>query len=147
MSTTRYWIAAVLLFVPAHWAWAEVRLSDRTIVVFATVERGREILGQKDDFVGRMSPFDRAARMKTDQAVSEKQYLAFVAGEVLPWNEDERTRLETGLQGVERGLMGLALALPETVCLIKTTGNEEGGAAYTRGHAIVLPRSLLGAGG
>jgi hypothetical protein len=33
----------------------------------------------------------------------------------------------------------LAPIFPETVWLVQTTGNEEGGAAYCRGPAIVLP--------
>jgi hypothetical protein len=33
---------------------------------FTTVAQGRELLTTRDDFVMRMSPLDRAARMKTD---------------------------------------------------------------------------------
>ena len=33
---------------------------------------GKKILTHRDEFVERMSPFDRSARLKTDRTVSEK---------------------------------------------------------------------------
>ena len=33
--------------------------------------------------------------------------------------------------------------LPDRIYLVRTTGNEEGGVAYTRGNAIVFPRRLV----
>ena len=42
---------------------AEIRLGTETAVAFASVTEGRELLTARDDFVRRMSPFDRAARM------------------------------------------------------------------------------------
>ena len=47
---------------------AEVRLG-RTILSFATVEEGKRVLTSRDDYVERMSAFDRAARLKTDRVV------------------------------------------------------------------------------
>ena len=38
----------------------------------------------------------------------------------------------------------MRLPLPPTIVFIKTTGQEEGNAGYTRENAIVLPRRLLG---
>jgi hypothetical protein len=38
---------------------------------FATIEEGKKVLTEHDDFVSRLSPFDRAARMKTDKEISE----------------------------------------------------------------------------
>lgn len=123
--------------------YADTKLNDQTVVVFATVENGKRILGQKDDFVARMSPFDRAARMKTDKTVSEKEYLSFVNRNILPWDKDEVAKLETTLKGINRKLSEFSLTFPKTIYIIKTTGKEEGGAAYTRSNAIVLPKSLL----
>ena len=37
----------------------------------------------------------------------------------------------------------MALPFPEKMLIIKTTGKEEGGAAYTRANAIVLPQDFL----
>lgn len=122
---------------------AEIPLNDRSNLVFASVEAGREVLTDRDDFVERMSPFDRAARMKVAGEVSEQRYLEFVGQHVLEWSEAERERIRETLRDVRKDLNGLAIPFPPTVLLVKTTGAEEGGAAYTRANAIVLPRRLV----
>jgi hypothetical protein len=122
---------------------AEIPLNDRSNLVFASVEAGREVLTDRDDFVERMSPFDRASRMKVAGEVSEQRYLEFVGQHVLEWSEAERERIRETLRDVRKDLDGLAIPFPPTVLLVKTTGAEEGGAAYTRANAIVLPRRLV----
>ena len=139
----RLWVLFLILFVFVFSTYADTKLNDQTVVVFATVENGKKILGQKDDFVARMSPFDRAARMKTDKSVSEKEYLSFVNRNILPWDKNEVAKLETVLKSINRKLSELSLTFPKTIYIIKTTGKEEGGAAYTRSNAIVLPKSML----
>jgi hypothetical protein len=86
-----------------------------------------------------MSAFDRAARLKTDRAVTEAEYLAFVGANVLEWTDEERAALSAAVESVEKRLRALAVPIPADVVLIKTTGREEGGAAYTRANAIILP--------
>ena len=58
-------------------------LAGKTAVVFATVAEGRQILAARDEFVERMSPFDRAARLKTARPVSEEEFLKHVGKNVL----------------------------------------------------------------
>ncbi|MFT5467840.1 MAG: hypothetical protein ACI8UO_002947 [Verrucomicrobiales bacterium] len=106
--------------------------------VFASADEGRAILTKQDEFVDRMSPFDRAARLKTDQEVSVEAYLKFVGQHVLEWDEAEKTAMKSIIESVQPALDALALPIPEEIVLIKTTGEEEGGAAYTRSNAIVF---------
>lgn len=136
--------AGMALLLTVTWIQASVQLGDTTTVVFVTSEEGRMVLTNRDDFVLRMSPFDRAARLKTDRDVSESEYLEFVSRNVLEWGEAERTRVTSALEGIQAGLEAFSVSLPKTVLLVKTTGNEEGGAAYTRANAIVFPESDLG---
>jgi hypothetical protein len=110
---------------------------------FATIQQGRAVLTNRDDFVQALSPFDRAARMKTDHNVSEQDYLDFVARNVLDWDAGERELVQSALSDLQPRLDALALPFPETIRFIKTTGAEEGGAEYTRSNAIVLPQSSL----
>ncbi len=110
---------------------------------FATMQQGREVLTNRDDFVQALSPFDRAARMKTDQIVSEQDYLKFVAGNVLDWDAGEKELVQSALSDLQPRLDALALPFPESILFIKTTGAEEGGAEYTRSNAIILPQSAL----
>ena len=41
--------------------------ADPFTVRFASVSEGQTVLTTVDDFVSRLSPFDRASRLKTDQ--------------------------------------------------------------------------------
>ena len=48
-----------------------------------------------DDFVARLSPFDRAARLKTDREVSEQEYLQFVGRNVLDWTAEDKAAVQS----------------------------------------------------
>ncbi len=136
----------MVIVICASWtqlACAQIRLGNDTILAFATVDEGKQILTAKDDFIRCMSPFDRAARMKTDKDVSEEVYLEFVGKNVLAWTGAEQQKITTSFQGVRTALEALSLPFPKKVFFVKTTGNEEGGAAYTRANAIVFPKDDL----
>ncbi len=119
-------------------SWA---VSSSTQIAPASVEQGQRILATADDFLRNLSPFDRSARLRTNGPVTPGQFTNFVASQVLPWNEPELNRLREVSQLVSNRLVNWKLPLPPTVWLVKTTGAEEGDAAYTRGAAIVLPAS------
>ena len=140
---TRLLAIAFLFAMTCSQSRAQLKLGENTSVVFATVQEAREILTSRDGFVQRMSPFDRAARMKTDRDVSEKEYLEFVGKSVLAWNDAEKQKITSALQGIQAELEALSLPFPKKVFVVKTTGHEEGMAAYTRANAIVLPESEL----
>ena len=137
-------VVAMLLALPGQ-VRAEVRLRSTTLS-FATVEEGKRVLTSRDDYVERMSAFDRAARLKTDRVVSEREYLEFVGTAVVAWEEAEKEKVYLAMEGVEEGLKKMALPFPKTIWLIKTTGQEEGNAAYTRANAIVFPEKFLKGG-
>lgn len=113
-------------------------------VHFASQSEGRKILTARDEFIQRLSPFDRSARMKTDKAVLEDEFLEFVGKNVVDWIEEEMQTMQAAVEAIQPLLRDLRLSLPPIVQLIKTTGAEEGNAAYTRGAAIVLPKGILG---
>jgi hypothetical protein len=74
-------------------AWANVDVRTGCTAHFASSAEAAEILGQEDEFIHRLSPFDRAARMKTDKAVSEAEFLKFVKANAASWNEVEQKKL------------------------------------------------------
>lgn len=137
-------VVAMLLALPGQ-VRAEVRLRSTTLS-FATVEEGKRVLTSRDDYVERMSAFDRAARLKTDRVVSEREYLEFVGKAVVAWEEAEKEKVYLAMEGVEERLKKMALPFPKKIWLIKTTGQEEGNAAYTRANAIVFPEKFLEGG-
>jgi len=139
----------MLAFVCSSFA-QEIKLGANCVVTFATVEAARHILTNRDDFISALSPFDRAARLKTNREVTEKEFLEFVGTNVLSWQPIETNKLAAVLQGVQQRLASWPLPFPSAIPLIKTSGREEGNASYTRQNAVVLaqgevqsPRSAL----
>lgn len=137
-------LALALALVPLSAARAgDQELQPGTTVAFASRQEAAKLLSVKDAFVEALSPFDRAARLKTDREVGEKEYLEFVAAQALDWTDDEKARIAAIVDDLRPKLAPLGLALPAVVRLVKTTGLEEGSAAYCRGAAIVLPKTLV----
>ncbi|MEP7015444.1 MAG: hypothetical protein ABI925_08400 [Verrucomicrobiota bacterium] len=124
-------------------ATAGLDLREGCAVQFASAHQGADILGRKDDFIERLSAFDRAARVKTDRSVSEQEFLKFVKKSVLTWNESEKARIEAAIAKIQPALEALPLSLPKIIYLVKTSGEEEGKAFYTRDTAIVFPESQI----
>ncbi|MXZ35511.1 MAG: hypothetical protein F4Z21_09820 [Acidobacteria bacterium] len=134
---------AGLVCLGATLALAQAEPAPSIRLLFASPEEGREILRTRDGFIRRLSPFDRAARLKTDRDVSESEFLSFVAGKVIEWDSADRERVEQAFDRIRPALDEYRLNWPENVHFVHTTGEEEGGAAYTRGKAVVLPRTRL----
>ena len=132
--TAAAWLATFLGAAPLGAAAHEIE--------FASIERARDILGARDDFVARLSPFDRAARLESASEVSEDEYLAFTRAAAREWSNDERARLTNAFAAIQPKLAELLPELDAPILLIKTSGEEEGGAGYTRGNAVMLPQAL-----
>jgi hypothetical protein len=135
-------ILALFVFRPAP-GIAGIKLDDKTDIMLASVDEGVKTLTSRDDFVQRLSPFDRAARMKTTEYVSEEKYLEFVSKNVLQWNKDDKKLVSDVFSDIAPLFKEMVLPWPEKILIIKTSGKEEGGAAYTRSNAVVIPESML----
>jgi hypothetical protein len=122
---------------------ADVPLSGTTRVHFADVRDGVAALTQRDVFLEQLSPFDYQVRLKTDQPVGEQDLLAHIPPHVAPWTPEEIARLTPVLETLATKLAPWKVPLPRAILLIKTDGQEDAGAAYTRGDAIVLPQRMV----
>jgi hypothetical protein len=120
-----------------------IPLSESSQIQFATVEEGKAALEKRDAFVNSLSRFDKQARLNTSKQVSTEQFLEFAASNVLAWSDDDTRKLASVIEKIRPKLRGLALPFPKTIQLVHTTGKEEGGAAYCRGNAIVLPIKVM----
>lgn len=120
-----------------------VELQKGTDIVFAGVEQAKKRLTEKDEFIKSLSPFDRSARLMTDKPVSEEELLEYLAEQVQPWTDEEISRLRPVIGSVSAKIKSFKLHYPEKILLIKTTGLEEGGAAYCRPNGIVIPQNML----
>ena len=124
--------------------YPDTRITKDTVVHFASTSEGRRLLTTRDDFIHRLSPFDRSARMKVDRQVQEEEFLGFIGKNVSDWTEADVKKLEGSLEHIAILFRDRSLPFPVTIQLIKSTGAEEGNAAYTRGTAIVIPQVELG---
>lgn len=136
---------AAALLLAALAALAQTRIGETAVVEFASPEEARAILGREDDYVSRMGRFDRMLRLKTGEEVTQRQFLEFVADNVLPWNAAERARVQALVATLAVRLQDLQAPLPARVLLVKTTGREEAGVAHTRANAIMLSAQSLAA--
>jgi hypothetical protein len=132
-------LAIVSLIAPLIGSGSMVLANDATFV-FATAAQGRNVLTQRDDFVQRMSPFDRAARLKTDQDVTEQTYLDFVSAQVREWSDDDKAAVQAPLSDLRPRVNAIGVPWRDPIFLVKTTGNEEGKISYTRANACQLAR-------
>lgn len=120
-----------------------ITLAGGTQVVAADADTAARLLTTPDAYIAAQSPFDRSARLGLPQAsleVTPQLFLDYLSTQVLGWSGDEIASLTRIMVRVKPVLAGIDAALPETVWLVKTTGREEGAAAYTRRtDTIVLP--------
>ncbi len=121
----------------------DVPLHGDSVVRFADINEGVAALTGRDRYVASLSPFDRQVRVKSDEEVSEEAFLGFVEKQVVAWEDGEVEKLSRCVAAVRKKLTPFKLAFPLTVLLVRTTGREEGGAAYCRGNAVVLPRNMV----
>jgi len=112
-------------------------------IVFLNKLEARKILTTRDIFILSLSPFDRASRLKTESSVSQNEFLDFISKQTLDWGSFECTGVESILETILSKLAQYSLKFPNKISIIKTTGREEGNAAYCRGNAIIIPQSLI----
>ena len=118
-------------------------LHGETVLQLATIPQAREVLGAEDLFSRSLSSFDRQSRLQSDKEVSNGEFLRFAAGEAQAWTDDEREKLAGIVRQLREDLAPFRLPLPPRIWLIKTSGREEGNAAYCRHEAIVLPQRVV----
>ena len=118
---------------------ADIPLAAAPTVHFATVEEGRAALGARDDFIMRLTPWERMVRSGVDRAVSESEFLKSRADGVRPWTAAEISSVTKAWEAMRPRLAPLKALLPDRILMVKcasTTGSL--GRATSRGNTIVL---------
>src|SRR5262245_32760443 len=111
----------------------DVKLGAESIVHFATLGEARAALTADDAFTRSLSKFDLQSRRKAAGAVTLDDWKKFVVQHVRAWQPEEIAAVTESFQRLSRPLGQLQLPLPKTILMIRTTGEEESDAAYTRG--------------
>ena len=112
-----------------------------TSVDFADLLRAQKTLGHKDRWAKQLSDFEMGARQKTTAPTTLKEFLDFAAGAGRRWTAVEKANWQVLIDKLSDAMKSLNLRAPD-IDLIKTSGEEEFGAAYTRRHAIMFPESM-----
>jgi hypothetical protein len=120
-----------------------LRLTSECEVGFATAEQGRQILTTDDVFTAQLSRFDLQCRLKTDKEVTLADWKQFVAKHAREWQPAEIALVSSSVERLKKRLAGFRLPLPPAIQIVRTTGDEESNAAYTRSAAIVLPAKVM----
>lgn len=117
----------------------DAKLTAASAIQFATVEQGAVLLAKEDRFLKSLSQFDCQARLKTDREVVGSDIGKFSAEQVIAWTADDQAGLRDAIAAVSERMKPFELPFPAKIVLVKTTGKEEGNAAYCRRNVIVLP--------
>ena len=109
-------------------------------VDFADLHRAQKILGHKDRWARQLSDFEMGARQKTTEPTNLKKFLDFAANAGRRWTAREKASWNAVVGKLSHAMKGLNVHVP-SIDVVKTSGEEEFGGAYTRRHAIMLPES------
>lgn len=120
-----------------------LRLTAECEVQFTSIELGRQVLTTDDAFTAQLSQFDLQCRLKIDKDMTLTDWKQFAAQHVRAWLPDEIAAVSQSIGRLKKRLTVFRLPLPLVIQLVRTTGDEESNAAYTRSAAIVLPTKVM----
>jgi hypothetical protein len=138
------------LIVYSTSAQSEFQLQHGTVVAAVDGDRAKELLMTEDEYTAILSRFDLQSKTQKTDDVTLNDYLKYSAEQVVGWTDNEKKMLGDIVSSTAKKIkdLGLNLKMPEKIEVIKSTMNNEGGAAgYTRGNYIVLKQSNVQNGG
>jgi len=100
-------------------------------------------LAIRDVYIEGLSPFERAAKIKQAGPISTDEYIKFIQDQTVDWSKEDIIKLSEVIAKAKIKLGFLANHLPKKISFIKTTGQDEGGAPYTRGNSIIIPKRQI----
>jgi len=114
-------------------------------ISFVDAKKAKQMLTQEDEFTKSWSQFDIDSRMNKTGS-SKEQLFDFITQQVRSWTLEEQQKIKAIAKAVDQKIVEqqFQIDFPDHIYFIKTTGNEEGGAAgYTRSNYIVIKEELL----
>lgn len=141
-----FWrLTSIVVTIPAFCLaeTSSVQFSDSCEIVFLNEVDAATRLSTSDMFSKSTAPLERRFRLQSDQGISEQQLLEFSGEQALPWKDSQVKVFRTLFDDLRKQSSDLELPLPPRIELIKTTGKEEGGAAYCRGNSVIFSSQVL----
>ena len=142
-SMLRFLFAFTVVKIGSTCCGDSFRINDHTVALFVPAETGQKLLGMPDDFMRSLSPLERQLRLQSSDPISQDEFQEFAAKQAIEWKQNEIAMVKSILKDFSKLTSDLRLPLPTQVQFVRTTGKEEGGAAYCRGTAVVIPTQLL----
>lgn len=123
----------------------EVPFYKGSTIVLNDIESAKKLLLTKDDYIQGLSTFDLQSKMMVFQAPQIDEFMKFQAEQVIPWTPEEIQFWVSLLKNLKLDFEKFSdVPIPEKIIISKTTGKEEGDAAYTRGTCgIFFPGLFL----
>jgi len=101
------------------------------------------IIATKDDYISNFSEFDLQSRLGTSQKVSKEELVEFLSRQTVDWTNSEEIIVDRIFDELDFSYAPYKKYLLDSVKIIKTTGQEECDAAYTRNKCIYVPISMV----
>ena len=115
-------------------------------IILADATLASSLLQSSDGYTRQLGLFDLQSKTMNPAATTEAEYLAHAARQARSWTSEEVGTLREIIRSAEVKIreLGLMLDLPSEIVLVRSTMQEEGGAAgYTRQNFIVLNSAYL----
>lgn len=124
----------------------QLQLTDGVQLVFASQEKGQELIRNQDVFIRKMEDLERQIRLESNEEVSQAQYLDYLAEGVQSWSEKDQATLRESVSRLRQKMQGLRLPFPKTIYLIRVSEKVEANAPHCRGPSIILPDGFFDGG-
>lgn len=108
-------------------------------MALGTAEEGRAILDTQDDYIRALAPLERRLRLYSEAPVDTAAFQKDQAGRLRDWPAEATPYLTPLLQRLQQFLGGVAGRWPARLLLVRTDGELEDGAPFTRGAAMFVP--------
>ena len=86
---------------------------------FLNIVEAKRIITKRDEFIQSLSPFDKAARLKTENSISEGEFLNFISRQTLDWGSFECSNVDSILESILLKIEQYPLEFPKKISLIK----------------------------
>ena len=118
----------------------EPEFSDTICVRLATIDEAKNLMAAEDSYTLGRSPFDIMSRLQNPDGTVEELDAMMLDG-VREWNSDDAAVIDAIVKSLNDTIRkyNFDLPLPKEIVLVKSTMDDEGGAAgYTRSNWIAL---------
>ena len=121
----------------------KVEINGNTSLVFTTIEQGRKLIGERDDYIKRLGELEIQLRLESKEPVTVQAFLEGMQSSVIEWKPDEVKLLTEATRTLREKMNAYRLPFPEQVYLIRVSGEGGLAAPHCRKASIILPDSFF----